>query len=361
MSSTITSGSSDSGPGVRPALRYLLLCLFVLAAFAASLALGSVRLPLHDVAALFTGGRMQHGSSRAILLLFRLPKALTAMTAGAALGLAGLVMQTLFRNPLAGPFILGINSGASLGVALVVLASGGSAGGVLVAGLALSGNLGVAAAASAGSAAVLLLVLAVSRRVQSVMTLLILGLLFSYGVDALTTILINFSAAERIQTYISWTFGSFGGVSWPQYWVLLAAILAGTALTVISIKPLNALLLGEHYAVSMGVSLRPARLILILASALLAGTVTAFCGPIGFLGIAMPHLARALFRTSDHRTLVPSTALLGMLVALVADLIAQVPGSDTILPLNAVTSLIGAPVVGWVILRRREFRGAFGS
>jgi iron complex transport system permease protein len=342
-------------------LRSIVLIGLVIVVFALNLALGSVRLPLHDIVALFTGAPMQRETSRTILLLFRLPKALTAVFAGAALALAGLSMQTLFRNPLAGPFILGINSGAGLGVALVVLAVGGSAQGGLTAGVSSPGEFGIALSAGIGAAAVLLLVLAVSRRVQSVMTLLILGLLFGYGVNAITTILINFSPAEQVQSYISWSFGSFGGVTWPQFWILAGSIAAGTALIAGTSKQLNAFLLGELYAQSMGVSLRPVRAVLIVATALLAGAVTAFCGPIGFLGIAMPHLARALFRTADHRILIPSSALLGMIAALTADLVSGLPGSQIILPLNAVTSLIGVPVVAWVILRRRNLRQVFGS
>jgi iron complex transport system permease protein len=335
------------------------LAAVLLGVFILSLALGSVRIPLGDVLTVLLGGEPAKATWTNIVLKFRLPKALTATLAGAALAVSGLQMQTLFRNPLAGPFVLGISSGASLGVALVVLAAG-TTGSTLLAGLSLLGDLGLVAAASLGSASVLVLVLLVARRMNT-MTLLILGLMFGYATSAIVSVLLYFSIAERIHAYISWTFGSFGGVTWTQMRVLLPTVLLGLAVAAASAKPLNALLLGETYARSMGLTVRRARFWSILSAATLAGAVTAFCGPIGFLGVAVPHLCRSLFNTSDHRVIVPAAALMGGSVALIADLVAQMPSSQTILPLNAMTALIGAPMVSWVILRQRNLRVSFAS
>lgn len=329
-------------------------------AFLLSVAVGSVTIPLTEVITILTGGEAARPTWETIVMNFRLPKAITAALAGAALAVSGLQMQTLFRNPLADPYVLGISSGASLGVALVVLAAG-TTGSVLIAGLGFLGDFGLAAAASLGAALVLALVLLVARRVQSAVTLLILGLMFGYTTGALVSLLIYFSIADRIQIYLSWTFGSFGGVTWGQMPVFAPIITLGLVAALLLVKPLNALLLGETYARSLGLNVRRARLWIIISTALLAGAVTAFCGPIGFLGIAVPHLCRAIFGTSDHRILVPASIMLGATVALLADWVAQVPGSQVILPLNAVTALIGAPVVIWIILRRRALQTSFGG
>jgi iron complex transport system permease protein len=333
------------------------LLLFI---FALSLTLGSVSIPLGDVITVLLGGSPQKATWVDIVLKFRLPKAITAALAGAALGVSGLQMQTLFRNPLADPFVLGISSGASLGVALVVLSAGAMGAGSFLFGLGLAGNLGVVIAASLGSGIVLLLVLVVSQRVQSSVTLLILGLMFGYITGAIVSIFLYFSIAERIQAYVTWTFGSFGGVTWVQIQIFAPVILIGLLLALILSKQLNSLLLGDDYARSMGLDVKRARLWIILSTALLAGGVTAFCGPIGFLGIAVPHLCRAVFNSSDHRILVPGTIMMGAILALLADIVAQMPGQNVILPLNAVTALLGAPVVTWVILRQRNLKAAMG-
>ena len=321
--------------------------------FALSLGFGSVSIPLDAVAAILWDEAGQKPSWSHIVHAIRLPRALTAVLAGAALSASGLQMQTLFRNPLADPFILGISAGASLGVALVVLGTGVTGGGLL-AGLGLLGQAGVVAAAVAGAGLVLGLVLLVGRRLQNAMTLLILGLMFGYLTGALVSVLLYFSIPEQVQTYVLWTFGSFGAVTWGQLAILAPVVLAGLGIAGLLVKPLNALLLGETYARSMGLDARRARLWIIASAALLAGAVTAYCGPIGFLGVAVPHLCRALFDTSDHRVLLPATLLLGAMLALSADLAARLPGSEATLPLNAVTALIGAPVVTWIILRRRK-------
>jgi iron complex transport system permease protein len=258
-------------------------------------------------------------------------------------------MQTLFRNPLAGPFVLGLHSGASLGVALVVLAGGGGLGFLGVFGLL--GNLGLVVAASLGAGAVLVLVLFAARRVHT-LTLLILGVLLGYAVSAVVTVLLHFSAADRLQAFMVWTFGSFAGVTWSQLRVLVPTLLCATAAAFVVARPLDALLLGEDSARALGVPLVAVRRWCLCCAAVLAGAVTAFCGPIGFLGVAVPHLARGLFATSEHRILLPATALCGALTALLADLVATLPGSSTVLPLNAVTALVGAPCVAWVLLRR---------
>lgn len=348
-----------------PGLLLAVLVLLALAAFVLSLAVGSVRIPLRDIVAVLLGGEAAKPAWETIVLQFRLPKAVTAMLAGAALSVSGLQMQTLFRNPLAGPFVLGISSGASLGVALTVLLAGVAVGlggsTTLLAGISLAGDASLALSAILGSGLVLLLVMSVARRVQSGMTLLILGLMFGYTTSALVSVLIYFSVVERIQAYISWTFGSFGGVTWRQLQVMAPAILLGLAGGHLLMKPLNALLLGETYAQSLGLNVRRVRLGIIGSSAVLAGVVTAFCGPIGFLGIAVPHLCRSLLNTSDHRLLLPAVSFMGATLALGADIVAGLPGSQLTLPLNAVTALLGAPVVIWVILRQRNLRQAFAG
>jgi iron complex transport system permease protein len=329
-------------------------------AFILSLAFGSVRIPLDQVLTIIFGGEATRATWSTIVYDFRLPKALTATLAGAALGVSGLQMQTLFRNPLADPFVLGVSSGASLGVALVILTIG-AANTTLLAVAGLLGNLSLVAAACLGAGAVLALVLTLARRVQSSVTLLILGLMIGYLTSAVVSLLLYFSIAERIQAYIAWSFGSFGGVTWGQLRVLAPTILLGLLLAFALTKALNALLLGEAYAQSMGLNIRRARVGIVAGSAVLAGAVTAFCGPIAFLGIAVPHLCRALLRSADHRVLLPATAMVGATCALCADLAAQAPGADVVLPLNAITALIGAPVVVWIILRRGVGRGAFGA
>jgi iron complex transport system permease protein len=335
--------------GERAALALLLAGLA--AGFALSLALGSVRIPLDRIWAILVGEAPTRASWDAIVLDYRLPKALTAMLCGAALGVGGLLMQTLFRNPLAEPYLLGVSSGAGLGVALVVLGSGGAGG--LVAQGELAGALGTVGAAVGGAAVSLLLVLALARRVSGTATLLILGLMLGYLTSSLVSVLIHFSAPERIQAYIAWGLGSFAGVGWQQLRVLAPAVGTGLLAALLLAKPLNALLLGETYARSMGLRLLPARLAIISAASLLAGAVTAYCGPVTFLGIAVPHLARVLFRGAGHGLLAGACILLGALIALLADLTAGLPGRPEVLPLNAVTALIGAPIVLWVLLSRR--------
>jgi iron complex transport system permease protein len=334
---------------------FALLGTLALGLFLLTLGAGSVRIPLGEVLTVLTGGEATQPAWTTIVTQVRLPRAVTAALAGAALGVGGLLMQTLFRNPLADPFILGISAGASLGVALVVLVVG-SAGTGLVAGLGATGNVGVAGAAALGAGAVTALVLMVSRRVTSPATVLIIGLMIGYAVTSIVSVLIysGFGRFERIRAYIAWGFGSFAGTTWSQIAVLAPCVVLALVLAVVMTKQLNVLLLGDRYAQSMGLAVGRARMLVILAASLLAGTVTAFCGPIAFIGVAVPHLTRGLLRTSDHRLVVPGTILVGAAVALAAGLIAQLPGRDATLPLNAVTSLIGAPVVVALLLRMRR-------
>lgn len=320
-----------------------LLTLILLITFLASLALGSVPIPPPEVLTILLGGTPTKPAWQEIILNFRLPRSLTAMAAGSALALSGLQLQALFRNPLAGPSVLGINAGASLGAALVVLTGGG---------VGLLGQLSVVGAASLGAAIAMFLVLLMARQVRSSLALLIFGLMLSYITNALVTILLHFSRLEQTLAYLSWTFGSFSGVTWQQMPILLSIVLVGLLIAQLCCKPLNLLLLGEEQAMSLGLSITVVRCYLILSASLLAGSITAFCGPIAFLGVAVPHLGRSLFRTQDHRLLVPVVVLLGALLALIANSIAQVPGSQTILPLNAVMALLGAPVLIWLMLKQ---------
>ena len=333
-------------------LRLLLpLALLTLALFTLNLALGSVAIPLVDIVRIVLGGEPVQPTWSAIVLQLRLPKALTALFAGASLGVAGALMQTFFRNPLAGPFILGVSAGASLGVAIVILVTG-TIGGVLLAGSSALGDLGLTAAASLGAALSLGLVLLVARRVQNTVTLLLVGIMLASFTSGLVSILLHFSIPERIQAYVRWTFGSFGGVSLGQLPILLPILCLGLLLAYLQCKALNALLLGENYARSLGVNVWQARIGILLAAAILGGAVTAYCGPIAFLGLAIPHICRGIFKTADHRALFLPLLLIGASTAQLASLIASLPGSPYALPLNAVTALIGVPVVLRVLLAR---------
>ncbi len=347
------------GLGLRPALLGVLVLALVIV-FGVSLALGSVSIPLQQIITVLLGGEAERASWTNIILKFRLPKALTAALAGAALSVSGLMMQTLFRNPLASSDVLGINSGASLGVALVVL-SAGTVGTTVLAGIGLAGDVSLVLASIVGAALTLGLILLIARQVENSLTLLILGLMIGQLTFALVSLLLYFSIPERIQAFVNWGFGSFNGVTWDQVPSLALPILIGLGMALLLSKSLNALLLGETYARSLGMDTRRARLAIITTTAILTGAVTAFCGPIAFIGIAVPHLCRSLFNSSDHRALVPGVILMGATVALIAALIAEVPGSGLILPLNAIMALFGAPVVIWVILRQRNLQRAFAA
>ena len=324
-------------------------------------AVGSIAIPftatLDVLGAVFAGSADVAAGDEAVwttvVRQIRIPRTLTALLAGAALGIAGLQMQTLFRNPLADPFVLGVSSGASFGVAAVVLVAGTGVT-VFTAGLGWLGDLGLAGAAVVGAAVVMAVVLALSMRVRSIVTVLIVGLLVGQLVGALITILISAAEEQYVDQFVRWGFGSFRGVTWSELRILAPAVAVGIVIAMLSVKQLNVLLLGDSYARSLGVHVRRAQLVTMLGAALLAGSVTAFAGPIAFLGVAIPHLARGLFRTSDHRVLAPAVILCGGMLALAAEIVAQLPGLSSVLPLNAVTALIGAPVVLSVLLRRRR-------
>lgn len=304
--------------------------------FCLDMTVGSVSIPLREVCGALTGGDCPR-TTAIIVLDIRLIKGVVAMLAGAALSVSGLQMQTLFRNPLAGPYVLGISAGASLGVALVVLAGVGS-------------SLGVAGAAWIGAGAVLMVIAAVGHRIKDIMVILILGMMFSSGVSAIVQILQYVSREDALKSYVVWTMGSLGDVTSAQLWILVPAVIAGMLLAVITIKPLNLLLFGEEYAVTMGLNIRRSRALLFLSTTLLAGTVTAFCGPIGFIGLAMPHVTRMIFRNSDHRVLVPATVLTGASIMLLCDMVSKL----FTLPVNAITALLGIPIVVWIVLRNKS-------
>lgn len=325
--------------------------------FLLSLALGSTSIPLRRVIMALIGTSPDEDTSVIVVTTIRLPRSVTAMLAGASLGVAGLQMQTLFRNPLADPFALGISSGASLGVALVVLGSGYGAAAAFGTAMGMRGDALITVAAIIGAALVLGLVLVVSSRIANPTTVLILGLMFGYAVSAIVTVLVGASQPERLQQWAQWGFGSFSGVTWQRLRLFGPLTFFGVLIASATTKQLNALLLGESYARSMGLAVRRARLLTMLGASVLGAVVTAFCGPISFLGIAVPHLCRGLLGTSDHRALVPAVVLMGSVVALVAQIVSLLPGNAGVLPLNAVTSLMGAPIVVAVLLRSR--RGAF--
>lgn len=329
----------------RTTILFILFTAAVAVLFAADIALGSVSIPIRDVWAALTGGECDPTTAR-IIRDIRLMKAVVALVAGAALAVSGLQMQTLFRNPLAGPYVLGVSSGASLGVALFIL----GAPMLGLTGHAWLSSLGVAGAAWIGAAATLALVAAISTRIKDIMVILILGMMISSGVSAIVQILQYLSAEEALKSFVIWTMGSLGDVTATQLALLLPAVAAGAALGVAAIKSLNMLLLGENYARSMGLDLRRSRSIILLSTTLLAGTVTAFCGPIGFIGLAMPHVARVIFRNADHRTLMPAAALTGAASLLLCDMVAKLLA----LPVNSITALLGIPVVIWVVVRNRN-------
>jgi len=330
--------------------QYALLVVILIACFFINISLGSVNIPLKSIiASLF--GNIDNTTWDVIITNYRLPKAVTSILVGSGLGISGLLMQTLFRNPLAGPFVLGITSGASLGVALIILGSG-LFGGFFA--TALISKWSIVIAASLGSFLVLLAVLAVSHKVRDTMAILIIGLMFGSITAAVVSVLSYFSSAEQLQQYVFWGFGSLSNLSWKELSIFFLIYLVGMILSIMSIKSLNSLLLGENYAKSLGINLKQSRFIILLATSLIAGTITAFAGPIAFIGLAIPHLTRQIFKTSNHKILLPAVFLFGAITMLICDSIAQVPGSDYTLPINAITALVGAPVVIWLLVRQRK-------
>lgn len=320
--------------------------------FFASISLGSVAIPFKDVYISLTGGQASKSTWEYIIINYRLPKAITAVLVGTGLSISGLLMQTLFRNPLAGPYVLGLSSGASLGVAFVILGAGFLPSFLRT--IALS-SYGIVLASTLGSTLVLLLVLLVSQKLRDTMAILIVGLMFGSFTTAIVSVLTYFSTAEQLQKFTFWSLGSLGNLSWNSISVLLVCVCSGLLLSASSIKPLNALLLGENYAKSMGLNFKRARLIIIFATSILAGSITAFAGPIAFVGLAVPHIAKLTFHTSNHTILFWSTLFFGAIIMLFCDIVSEMPGFDVTLPINAITSIIGAPVVIWLLVRKRNF------
>lgn len=321
--------------------------------FFLDISLGSVTIPFKEVYTSLTGGQASKSTWEYIIINYRLPKAITAFLVGVGLSISGLLMQTLFRNPLAGPDVLGLTSGAILAVAIVILGAG-----LLPSFLnsILLSPYGLVIASTLGSVAVLLLVLLVAQRLRNTMAILIVGLMFGSFTSAIVGVLTYFSSAEQLQKFTFWSLGSLGNLSWTSISVLAVCVGFGLLLSAGSIKPLNALLLGENYAKSMGLNYKKAQLIIIFATSILAGSITAFAGPIAFIGLAVPHIAKLTFQTSNHAVLYWSTLFYGGIIMLFCDIASQLPGLETTLPINAITSIIGAPVVVWLLMRKRNFK-----
>lgn len=328
-------------------LTFTLLCIVLLLLFFGDLFLGSVSIsPADTFSALFGG---EDSIYNKIILDFRLPKAITALLTGMSLSICGMLMQTLFRNPLAGPYVLGISSGASLGVALVMMS--GTLLGIEMS--AFGGKIGVALAACTGGFLSVLLILVISRRIKSNVTLLLVGIMIGHIAGAIQSVLEYITSAESLKGFVIWSMGSLGNITWEEMYIYFPVIVLACCFSFTLVKPLNALLLGESYALSLGVNVKTTRLKIIIVTGILAGITTAFCGPIAFIGIAMPHVCRMLFRTSDHRVLVTANLLTGAIALLLCDVLCQLPGTGFVLPINVATSLIGAPVVIWLILKHR--------
>ena len=329
----------------RNAILFTILAVLILLLFVVDMMVGSVGISVRDVVAALMGGECDP-MTRKIVVDIRLMKAVVAILAGAALSVSGLQMQTLFRNPLAGPYVLGVSSGASFGVALFILGApllglGGSH---------ILSSFGVAGAAWLGSAAVLAVVGVVSSRIKDVMVILILGMMIGSGVSAVVQILQYLSHEEALKSFVVWTMGSLGDVTFEQLWLIVAAVAMGLTLAVAVMKPMNMLLLGEAYARTMGLNVKRTRMLILLSTTLLAGTVTAFCGPVGFIGLAMPHVARAMFAQADHRVLMPAAAMIGAVSLLMCDIVSKM----LTLPLNSVTALLGIPIVVWIVVRNKN-------
>lgn len=335
---------------MRRILPYLLALLTAIT-FVANLLYGSVRIPVNEVINILLGGVSEKAAWGYIILESRLPQALTALLSGAALAASGLMLQTAFNNPLAGPDVLGINAGAGLGAAIVLLLFGGL---VPAGNLFLGGSLALVGAAFIGALLVTLIIIFFAARLRSHAMLLIIGMMIGYIVSSAVSLLNFFSTAEGVQSYMMWGMGNFGGVSRNSIPLFSILILLGIGIAISLIKPLNALLLGERYAENLGINIRNTRLLLLLATGLLVAVTTAYCGPISFIGLAVPHMARLLLGTGNHRSLMPTTILCGSLIALLCNLISTLPGDNGLLPLNAITPIIGAPIIIYVIVSRRK-------
>lgn len=323
----------------------------VVAVFFLQLLLGSVAIPFSEVASILVHSASTNEAWRNIILESRLPSALAALLAGAGLSVSGLQMQTMFRNPVAGPYVLGISAGASFGVAVFILAA--SAFGIHE--IHLLSSWSIIFAAGAGAILIFLINFLISFRLNDVVSILIIGLMIGGGISALIEIMQTFSSNEALKNYVLWTFGSFRYVDTSQIFYLAFVVSIGVVFSFFLSKPLNLLLLGDTYATSTGLNIRTAKILIVFCTSILAGSITAFCGPIGFVGLAVPHIARGVFKTSDHKVLTPACVLLGAVICGLCNVLASTPGSDNVLPVNAITSLLGAPLVIWIILRQRKF------
>lgn len=351
------TATQELSSSVRPRLARSVITLIILViaavvALGLGAAVGSVTIDSHDLVSFVLTGHAHDPTTTVLLGEIRMPRVITAGAVGAGLAIAGLLMQTLFANPLADPYVLGVSSGASLGVALVTLGTGTFTSGFVT--LVGGARFGIVIAAAAGSAAVLLLILVLGRWVRSVITLLIIGVMLSSAIGAITSLLLAFADPDRLQRFVMWGLGSYGGVTRGDLAVLLPLIIGSILLSGLLAPSLNAMLLGELYAKSMGVRAGVVRTVAMILTAIVAGTVTAYCGPIAFLGMAVPHLARLVIGSSDHRVLMPATILMGVITSSVCSVIAQLPGDDAVLPINVTSALVGAPVVIMVLLRSRR-------
>ena len=316
-----------------------------------NISFGSVSIPFKDIFNSIFGGDVTKESWETIIINFRIPKAITAVLVGSGLSICGLLMQTLFRNPLAGPFVLGISSGASLGVAILILGSSVFGGFFLTNSVS---NWSLPIAASLGAFLVLSAVIIAANKVRNTMSILIIGLMFGSLTSAVISVLAYFSEAAQIQQYLFWSFGSLGNLSWNEITVFAIIYSIGILGTISVIKPLNSFLLGENYAKSLGINIKKSRNIILGITSILTGVITAFSGPIAFVGLAVPHIARMLFSSSNHKILLPAVAIIGAIVLLICDMIAQLPTSEFTLPINAITSLFGAPIVIWLLIRKKK-------
>ncbi len=319
--------------------------------FFLNISLGSINIPLKDVYTSLLHGSCSKESWNYIILNYRLPKAIVAILIGIGLSISGLLMQTLFRNPLAGPYVLGLSSGASLGVAVVIL--GASLLPISLFEFFLS-SFGIIIASSLGSFIVLVSILVIAKRLRDTMAILIVGLMFGSLTSAIVGCLTYFSSAEQLQKFTFWSLGNLGNLTWNSITILCFCVVLGLVLSVFSIKPLNALLLGENYARSLGINYKKTKYIILFATSILAGSITAFVGPIAFIGLAVPHIAKLVFQTSNHKILFWSTLLFGAIIMLICDSITQIPGTEIILPINAITSIFGAPIVIWLLVSKRK-------
>jgi iron complex transport system permease protein len=336
----------------RNTILFSILTLTLLLTLLLNISFGQVAIPIKEIFKSILGTTASKETWEYIIINYRLPKAIVAILVGVGLSISGLLMQTLFRNPMAGPYVLGLSSGSSLGVAFVIFGSS-----ILPSFLSdlLVSSYGIIVASCLGSFLVLLLVIIVSQKIRDTMTILIVGLMFSSFTSAFVSVLTYFSTAEQLQKFTFWSMGSIGNLTWQNIFILSICVSIGLFMSLLSVKSLDGLLLGENYAKSIGLNIKKSRYIIIFATSILAGSITAFAGPIAFLGLAVPHLSKLLFQTSNHIILVLSTIIIGAIVMLFCDMISQLPIFDFTLPINAITSIIGAPVVIWLLVRKRNF------